>query len=143
MKFIDSCYDEETGISSVTVQHLGEKFTAEARLHPQDSERASKYTGCSIAEMRARIKALKKERAIAKNKADMALDFVKSLQCYSNFDPESETAKVVYRQLNRRINKVNELADRINSLYLEIQALPIKKAVLLDAHKQMKAKQEN
>lgn len=116
MKFIKSCYDPDTGKSFVIMQHLGKKFVGTARLHPEDKEKGSKYAGCEYAEIRATIYALKYERKIAKNKADQALDFYKSCIGYASYDKESETAKVVLRQLNQRIKKVNDLTDAINEL---------------------------
>lgn len=116
MEFIKSCYDPDTGFSFVIMQHLGKKFTGTARLHPDDKENASEYAGCELAEIRATIYALKYERKIAKNKADQALDFYKSCVGYANYDRESDTAKVILRQLNQRIKKVNDLTDQINEL---------------------------
>lgn len=120
MKFIESHYNEETGFSTVIMQHLGKKFVGQAKIHPDDKENQSKYAGCEYAEIRAMIKALKYERQLAKKKSDEALDFVKSCEGYAKFDPESDTAKVIYRQLNRRIKRVNDLADKINSLMKEL-----------------------
>jgi len=116
MEFIKSCYDPDTGFSFVIMQHLGKKFTGIARLHPDDKKNASQYAGCELAEIRATIYALKYERKIAKNKADHALDFYKSCVGYANYDRESDTAKVILRQLNQRIKKVNDLTDQINEL---------------------------
>lgn len=113
MKFIDSDYDEVSGLSYVVMQHFGKKFKGYAQVHP-DEKKPSKFAGCRFAETRAVIDALKYERALLKNKSDMALDFVKSLECYRDFDPESPTAKCIYRQLNKRIAKVNEVTDQIN-----------------------------
>ena len=121
MKFISSNYDSTKGESEVVMQHLGEKFTGRAKIHASEKDKESRYAGCYYAELKATIKALKYERKLAKVKADMALDFVKSLECYKNFDKESPSAKVVYRQLNQRIKKVNDLADEINYYLGELQ----------------------
>lgn len=120
MKFIKSSYDPDTGHSYVIMQHLGKKFVGEARLHPDDKENASSYAGCEYAEIRATIKALKYERTILKNKADQALDFIKSCKGYANYDNDSETAKVINRQAYQRVKRVNEITDQINSLMNEL-----------------------
>lgn len=122
MKFIRSSYNNETGISFVEIRHLGKTFIGEARCHPEE-ENPSSFAGCEYAEIRAEIKALKYERKILKNKSDMALDFVKSCGCYKNFDKESPTAKAIYRQLNKRIEKVNNITDEINK---RMRALELK-----------------
>lgn len=144
MKFISSSFDFDTGISEVVVQHLGKKFIGTAKLHPDDKDKVSNYTGCQIAEMRATIKALKHERKIAKNKSDMALDFIKSVENYTKFNKEDESAKSMYRQLNRRIKEVNDITDQINELYYEIDMLPRKKSVILNSIlTKKKSKQDN
>ena len=120
MKFISSEYNEKTGISIVEMKHLGYAFIGTAKVHP-DEVAPSKYTGCRYAEMRATIKALKYERELLKNKSDMAIDFMKSCESYAKFDPNSQTAKLMYRQINRRIKAVNEITDEINSLMWELE----------------------
>lgn len=139
MKFIDSAYDEISGLSETTVQHLGTKFTGYAQVHPEE-EKPSKYAGCRFAELRAEIEALKYERQLLKNKADMALDFVKSLECYANFDKESETAKCIYRQLNKRIDKVNKKTDEINSKLQELDISIRQRAIVINAMDRKKDK---
>lgn len=143
MKFIKSSFDPERGISRVTVQHRGEKYDGTASLHPKDEDKASNYTGCQIAEMRAMIKALKEERRMAKNKADMALDFVKSVECYAKFNKDDDSAKAMYRQLNRRIREVNDLTDQINTLYFNIEAIPLAHSKILETLDKKKSKEDN
>jgi hypothetical protein len=114
MRFIKSEYDN--GHSLVIMEHLHGLFEGFARLHPDDANHASEYAGCAYAETRATIKALKYEHMLAKKDAETCRKFIKSCECYKNWDPESSTAKAAYRQLNRRIRKVNKLADEINNL---------------------------
>jgi hypothetical protein len=142
MKFIDSDYDEVSGISSATVQHLGKKFTEQAYLHPEDKN-ASKYAGCRFAESRAIIKALKYERALAKNKADMALDFVKALECYAGFDKNSPEAKLMYRQLNKRIQKVNDITDSINAQIQDLDIAIRQRSIVVNALERKKTEKDN
>ena len=119
MNFVDYKYNKETGKSLVYMEHLGKTFIGCARLHPDDLDKESELTGCTLAELRATINALKYERKLAKQKSDEAIDFVKACGGYKNFDKESPTAKAMYRQLNRRIKKVNDLTDEINALLQE------------------------
>ena len=139
MKFIDSAYDEVSGLSEVTIQHLGTKFTGYAQVHPEE-DKPSKYAGCRFAELRATIDALKYERQMLKNKADMALDFVKSLECYADFDKEDATAKCIYRQLNKRIDKVNKKTDEINDRIQELDASIRQREVVVKAMDRKKDK---
>lgn len=138
MKFISSDYDPYLGISHVTMQHLGKKFIGIAYLHTNDKNNASEYAGCALAELRATVKALKYERTIAKKKSDEALDFVKACEGYAKFNPKSDTAKVIYRQLNRRIKRVNNLTDEINELLEEIRTFGQRRQIVLEAIKKRK-----
>lgn len=143
MKFIASYYNKETGKATVIIQHLSKKFVGEAFLNPEEKEKGSEFAGCKYAEIRATIKALKYERKIAKEAADQAIDFVKSCNCYANFDSDSKTAKAIYRQLNQRIKRVNDLADQINKLYFELDNSIKNRDIILKAIEQKKAKKIN
>lgn len=143
MKFISSTYDPETGTSTVVMQHLGEKFKGEAKIHPEEVDKKSEFAGCSYAETRATIKGLKYERKLAKEKADEAIDFVKSCEGYANFDKEDPSAKVMYRQLNQRIKRVNDLADEINDLYKTLEISIRRRDLILKAIDTKKSKEEN
>lgn len=138
MKFISSSYDPNTGKSEVVMQHLGIKFIGTAQIHPDDWENASSYEGCFIAESRAIITALKWERKLAKTKADEAIDLLKACESYKNFDKENPTAKVLYRQINRRIKKVNDITDKINNIYKSIEMHTHARVTVLRAIKRKK-----
>ena len=138
MKFISSSYNPETGISTVVMQHLGIKFIGTAQLHPDDRDHASHFEGCWLAEQRAIILALKYERYMAKKKSDEAIDFLKSCECYSNFDKDSPTAKSIYRQVNRRIKKVNDITDKINETLKCIELHQNSRKTVLNAIKMKK-----
>lgn len=116
MKFISSNFWKDTGESRVIMQHLGKKFFGFAHLHPED-DKPSEYTGCSLAEKRATIKALKYEHKIAKEEAEAARLFVRNCESYAKFNKDDDSAKCMYRQLNKKIKRVNDLADDINDLY--------------------------
>ena len=138
MKFISSEYDPYLGHAVVIMQHLGKKFTGVANVHPDDKEHSSEFAGCRLAELRATVKALKYERAIAKEKSDEAIDLLKSCEGYNKFDKNSDSAKVIYRQVNRRIKRVNDLTDEINNLLKEIQNFATKRQIILNALKRKK-----
>lgn len=138
MKFISSSYDPNTGKSEVIMQHLGIKFKGSAQIHPDDWENASSYEGCFIAENRAIILALKYERYLAKKKSDEAIDLLKACEHYANFDKDSPTAKVLYRQVNRRIKRVNDITDKINNIYKAIEMHTYARSTVLKAIKRKK-----
>ncbi len=56
---IKANYDENTGVSNVMIDTDLGAFIGQAKLHDEDKDYASKYTGCRYAETRATIKYLK------------------------------------------------------------------------------------
>ena len=56
---IKADYNEETGVSTVMIDTDLGAFYGKAKLHDEDKDYASKYTGCRYAETRATIKYLK------------------------------------------------------------------------------------
>ena len=114
MTFIDVInYWDRT---DVLVKHLGRTFVGTAKLHPDDQANQSELVGGSIAETRARIKALQYERKLLKEKYKECQNFVKACECYKNFDKDSQAAKVMYRQLNRKKRNIEKLTEEIDLL---------------------------
>lgn len=56
---IKADYNENTGVSNVMIDTDLGAFVGQAKLHDEDKDYASKYTGCRYAETRATIKYLK------------------------------------------------------------------------------------
>lgn len=120
MKFEDSYTEPELRKSVVFVKHKGQHFTGFSWCHPDDNW--SEITGCRIAETRAQIKALKYEHRLKKEKCEECRKFVIAVQQYKNFNPEDPSAKAMFRQLNRRIKEVNDLAIKIGIMEIELKA---------------------
>lgn len=120
MKLIDAWFEESTGKSYATVEHLGRRYQGISKLHPEE-ENASRFTGCRYAETRAQIKALKFEREIKIQKCDECRKFIKACSQYKGWDKESSTAKAIYTQLNKRIKEVNKLTNEINHLMWDLK----------------------
>ena len=133
MKFIASNYDKETGISTVVIEHMNTTFEGIAKLHPEDENVASEIVGGTYAEIRATIKALKYERKVEKEKCEECRRFLKACECYKDFDKESPTASTLYRQLNKRIDNVNDITQEINELILLLRGSIIKRDCILKA----------
>lgn len=129
MKFIKCEYQDNVTI--VTMEHLGLTFKGKARCIDEDMLHFSKIRGGQIAEEKATIKALKYEREIEKRKCEEIRKFVKACRCYKNWENDSKTAKVIYRQLNRRIAKVDKITDEINSRLEILQRLYTYQKVVL------------
>lgn len=115
MKFLNS-YWREPNMSIVEIEHLCGFFRGVAKVHPDDEDMKSSIIGYEIAETRAKIKALQYERRLEKEKYKECQDFVKACECYKDFDKSSPTARIMYRQLNRRKRKIGSLTATIKSL---------------------------
>ena len=140
MKFLCSFFDKKENLASVDIQHLDQVFTGEAKIHPDDEKYASELVGCSYAESRAIIKALKYERKLTMAEAEQCRKFVKACECYKDWDKESPTAKAVYRQLNRKIKKVNDITDEINKEMLALQRSMTQRTII---QKRFESKEDN
>ena len=142
MQLVNSYYYEDCGISYCDVKHKGKIYEGRAKLHPEDKEAglASKYTGCRYAELRAEIKALKAEYKKEKAACEECRKFVKACSQYKNFDKESSTAKVMFRQLNRRIKRVNDLAEAINQKMMDLDTAIRQKDIV---HKALERKKNS
>lgn len=112
MKFLTSKTYPDKGLSVVFVEHKGNNYRGEAKLHPDDTW--SEFTGCRFAEERAEIKALKDEYKQKKHDCDECRKFAAAVQQYAKFNPDDPSARAMFRQLNRRIKEVNKLAGAIN-----------------------------
>ncbi len=143
MKFVDSYYDKGSRISIVGMLHKGHIFKCHAYIHPDDVDKASEFAGCSYAETRAYIKALKYERKLLKDEAETCRKFIKSCECYKNWDKESPTAKAAYRQLNRRIKRVNDITDKINDAMKELSQAIWQRDITAEAFEKNKQKRLN
>ena len=58
------------------------------------------------------------------------------------FNKEENSARVIYRQLNRRIAEVNKLTDEINKRYKEIDKIIRDRSIILRALDRYKSKKE-
>lgn len=139
MRLVNSIYNEDLGTSVCEVMYKKQTYAGLSRLHPEDKKAGlgSKYTGCRYAELRAEIKALKAEYKEEKAACEECRKFVKACSQYKNFDKESPTAKAMFRQLNRRIKKVNDLADAINNKMMDLDSAIRQKEIV---HKALERK---
>ena len=108
MKFIDSYTDKDKGLSVVFVSHRGKLYKGQTFLHEDDTW--SDFTGCRIAETKAKIKALRREKQDKKRELRECQKFVNSLKGYKEFTLDNPLAKKVIRQLKLREKEYAEVA---------------------------------
>lgn len=125
MKLIYSNYDKETGISTATISTPLGRFTATSKLHEEDKDIESNFTGCKYAEARAIAKYGKERIRIQKIKVKTLEDTIKTIENIKNYDKNSLEARMLRKQyfiaqsvLIDWIARVSSLEDK---LYSEMQ----------------------
>ena len=102
IKLLYSHYDPETGVSIVRIQTSEGMFKGKARVHPDDQDIASSYTGCRYAELRAYIK-------FCKYKARLLQHSIKELtKVYNQISQNKEMPKRASRYCLNEINILKE-----------------------------------
>ena len=141
-QLIESDYDKLTGKSFVKIKYKGKYYLGIAKLHPDDVDKASKFAGCRFAEQRAIIKALKDELKQKRAACEECRKFVNAITNYTNFNPETPTAKAMFRQLNCRIKEVNNIIDEINATQEGLEKSIRQHTVVVNAIQAKKANQD-
>ena len=142
MKIIEAKYDEISGYSQVVIEYKGKLYVGSATCHPEEEFR-SKFAGCRYAELRAKIKALKAERRKMRQECELLRKFVAACGLCKNFDKDTKTAKVVYRQLNTKIREVNKLTDKINNLLEDLEIGIKQRDIVNKALQNKRSKKDN
>lgn len=123
MRFITSDFNKETGVSVVAIEHMGRTFYGIAQLHPEDKAFASTYTGCNYAEMRATIRALQWEKFLLIRQTKEWKNFLNACMSCKNFNKYSKSSKVMFRQYNRKVKRINDLKEEIADIKQELHEL--------------------
>jgi hypothetical protein len=110
IKFVDAIADEKTGLSRVWLRNGKKEYLGMAHLAEGDDW--SHIFGCSIAEIRATIRIINDILRDKRKDLKAIENFVKALECYKNFDENSNTATCVYRQFNRKKIEIERLKMR-------------------------------
>lgn len=125
VKLSNSTFDPETGVSTVTVKTKRGIYTGVAKIHPDDKEIQSKYTGLRIAEMKAIRKAykdeLKREKIILHALPSVQKELIYTLNKYSIYQDFSWAQVIIKRKFyfiienhRKRINLIEEKIEEIN-----------------------------
>ncbi len=125
VKLSNSTFDPISGKSIVTVKTKRGTYTGFAKVHPDDKEIQSKYTGLRIAEMKAVRKAyrdeLKRERIILHVLPTIQKDLIHTLDKYSAYHAFAWENLLIERRFyfiaknhKKRINLIEEKIEEIN-----------------------------
>lgn len=125
VKLSNSAFDPVSGKSIVTVKTKRGTYTGVAKIHPDDKEIQSKYTGLRIAEMKAMRKAykdeLKRERIILHVLPSIQKDLIHTLDKYSAYQAFAWAQVLIERRFyfiaenhKKRIDLIEEKIEAIN-----------------------------
>lgn len=141
IKFLESNYDKESGISCVKIATECGIFYGYALLNPEDKEYESEFLGCEIAEMRAISDYYKRKIHFLKTRLLTLYDIARDIRNNPQFDSEH----FEYQLIQKRI-KQNEEQKKLYKEYIS----DIKEAIeyRLDARVELveklkKKKQDN
>ena len=145
MKLIYTSFEKDSNgkPSFAEIEHKNKCYYGIAWVHPDDTDRANQYEGCRIAHERAIIKALKADYKEKKAACEECRKFVKAVTQYKNFNQNDPSAKVMFRQLNRRIKEVNRLADEINRRMKDLNTSITQREIVINAIERKKSKEVN
>lgn len=110
INFVDSNYDNN--ISEVILKTRNKEYRGYAKMADEDVPHESCIRGCRIAECRAAIKAFKDDLRIIKIEYNAINEVVQNCLQTKAFDPESPSAKVLFRQLNV-VKKKKEWGEKV------------------------------
>lgn len=125
VKLSNSAFDPVSGKSIVTVKTKRGTYTGVAKVHPDDEEIQSKYTGLRIAEMKAVRKAykdeLKREKIILHALPSIQKDLTHTLDKYSAYQALAWAQLLIERRFyfiiknrKKRISLIEEKIEAIN-----------------------------
>ena len=116
MKTIGSEYDEQTGLSTVTLATDLGLFDGFAQLHPDDKEIASHYAGCRYAEMRAGIKYMKAKVRVAKYKLEPLYKIYNELKQQKSYDENNKGIKLLQKEIYILEDEIKTFTNHVETL---------------------------
>lgn len=112
-------FNPDTGISTVVLQTKDGEFTGTAKLHPEDQNHASRYTGCKYAEIRANIKIIKFEKKVCRRTLKELTDIYTQIYQNRNCSINSREAQYLTTRMNeilKELEKLEQAEDKLNSI---------------------------
>ena len=114
IKFLESNYDKESGISMVKIATECGFFYGYAFLNPEDKEYESEFLGCEVAEMRAISDYYKRKEHFLKTRLLALYDIARDIRNNPQYDSEH----FEYQLIQKRI-KQNEEQKKLYREYIK------------------------
>ena len=125
IKLIESHFDEESGISCVTLDTDLGKFYGYAFLNrEEDAEIASAYFGCELAEMEATLQYYDKKRYLLAQGLEALYSFRVDLKRNPQYNSESFEVQLLDRRINQKENQKRIYDVMIKNLKNAIKTRP-------------------
>ena len=125
MKFLYGYFHPETGESVVALADKYGVYTGQAKLHPEDTKFASEYAGCRLAEKRAWLQYLYKQRRIKKLQLKTIQNLRDDILINFHLDKNSDSTKKICRRIKLKLrdysNEIKELTNDIDLLSSDIK----------------------
>ena len=125
IKLIEAHFDEESGISCVTLDTDLGKFYGYAFLNrEEDAEIASAYFGCELAEMEATLQYYDKKRYLLAQGLEALYSFRVDLKRNPQYNSESFEVQLLDRRINQKENQKRIYDVMIKNLKNAIKTRP-------------------
>lgn len=99
IKFLESTYDKESGISCVSIATECGIFTGYAFLNPEDKEYESEFLGCEVAEMRAISDYYKRKIHFLRTRLVTLYDIARDIRNNPQFDSEHFEYQIIQKRI--------------------------------------------
>ena len=117
IKLLNSNYDENTGISNVTILTDYGEFSATSKLHEEDKYISSSFAGCQYAEMKAIIKYMKYRIKLINERIYGLENCKKVLIGKKDYNHNSSENRTIRKQIYLLKKQRQDFQDRILSLH--------------------------
>ena len=125
LKLTEAHFDEESGISCVTLDTDLGKFYGYAFLNKEeDADIASAYFGCELAEMEATLQYYDKKRHLLAQGLEALYSFRVDLKRNPQYDSESFEVQLLDRRINQKENQKRIYDVMIKNLKNAIKTRP-------------------
>lgn len=117
VRMIDSGFNEETGVSYVTIQTPKGQYTGYSVLQEEDKKYVSKMAGCRYAEIKAHIKMIDAEIKEVKSQLHAFERFYKNASRSYRFNESGYEARKMRREMHSFRDKISELEKLKESMH--------------------------
>lgn len=138
IKFLESTYDKECGMSCVKIATECGIFEGYAWLHPEDKEYESEILGGEIAEMRAISHYYKRKLHFLKTRLVTLYDIARDIRNNSQFDSEHFEYQIILKRIEQNEEQKKIYKEYIKDIKEAIEYKLEAKAELIEKLKRRK-----